>query len=81
MDEHSAAGRASRHAGLRSYRLVEVDREGRQQSEVFSAPDDDAALERALGVGRGRIVELWCGPHLIRRWTDARQPGPEAKLQ
>lgn len=63
-----SAPHAPRGALLRPYRLVEIDREGRQMSETFSAPDDDEAMARAARVGRGDLVELWSGRRLIGRW-------------
>lgn len=70
-------GSEAHDAILRRYRLVEIDREGRVSSEDFSAPNDDEALERAIEVGRGPMIELWCGARLIRRWSALGPPAAQ----
>ena len=51
----------------RMYRLVEQYVDGTLHSEEFPAPDDDSALERALSVADGGVIEVWRGAELVRR--------------
>jgi len=51
----------------RMYRLVEHYVDGTLHSEEFPAPDDDSALERALSVADGGVIEVWRGAELVRR--------------
>lgn len=56
----------------RVYRLVERHVDGTTHSEDFPAPDDDSALERALSVADGGVIEVWRGAELVSRLEPAR---------
>ena len=57
-----------------AYTLIEVDIHGGQVSEVFGAPSDDVAVERALDVVCSVSFQVWRGETLI-----AELPGPYAE--
>jgi hypothetical protein len=48
------------------YRLVERHANGRLEEELFRAPDDDEAWQRAQDVAAAEEVELWRGDDLVR---------------
>jgi hypothetical protein len=50
------------------YRIVHIDKATRERAvppETFDAPNDDVAINTALGRADGHIVEVWKGDQRI----------------
>lgn len=43
------------------YQLVEVDNAGDRNGEIFTAPNDEEAVRRAISVTEAPAIEVWRG--------------------
>lgn len=43
------------------YQLIEVDSAGTRNGEIFTAPNDEVAVRRAISVTEAPAIEVWRG--------------------
>ena len=43
------------------YQLIEVDSAGTRTGEIFTAPNDEVAVRRAISVTEAPAIEVWRG--------------------